>query len=284
MENRVALGATATFECNVTGNVEVRQYDWVASDKIARDGRFSYGESMKILYVNNVKDYDNQTFVDCTVTVVDGRTGMDNGRIFVLPGVMVKNGTMEELPSTMGKDATMNELPGTMGPIMGRNGTILPSTMGKDATMEELPGTMGPIMGRNGTMEGGEIPPLTAGGGVVIAFGFILVIIAMIGALKWLKREEIQKVQDMETARNRYSRIETGHTASSRAHYERDQGNIRLGSYKDEEEANDDSYEDMSPVVPKMNVQGGSARDSPRGASRGGPGSGHGRHVPPPRR
>ena len=226
MENIVTLGATATFECNVIGNVQVQQYEWVGSGGIAKEERFSYGESKRMLYINDVKAEDNQTFVDCTVTAIDGRTGKDVGRIVVLPN---KNVTMVGMRSD-------------------------------------------------------EIPPLTAGGGVVIAFGFILVIIAMIGALKWLKREEIQKVQDMETARNRYSRIEPGRTASSRAHYDRDQSNVRLGSYKDGEDANDDSYEDMLPVVPKTNVQGGPARDSPRGPPRGGPVSGQGRYGAPPRR
>ena len=236
MENRVALGGTAIFECSVFGNVGVQQYDWDGPEKIVRDGRFSYGETMRTLYIYNVKEYDNQTSVKCTATAVDGRIGMDRGIIFALPGVT-----------------------GTMG--------------------------------KNGTMDGGEIPPLTVGGGVVIAIGFILVIIAMFGALKWLKGEEIQKQKDMETARDRYSKIEIGPTASSRAQYNRDQGNVRLGSgnvrlgsYKDEQDIYDDSYEDMIPAVPKRNARGGSPIHSSSGASRGGLNSGHGRYGPPSKR
>ncbi len=214
---KAPLGETATFECQVDGNVEVASYAWVGSEKIAKEGRFSYSQNKKVLHVADLRDYDNNTWVDCTVRAT-GREKFDSGRIVVLAS---------------------------------REGWVPPPDI-QNGTMEE------PI-------EGGEIPSLTAGGGVVIAIGFILTILAMFGVLRWLKKMEIQKQQDMETARNRYSRIEIGATA--RARYDRDQQSVNLGGAgggyaygePEEEGENDDSYEDMLPAVPKRSPPPGDA-------------------------
>ena len=86
--NRVEVGKTATFECGVQLTDQdnpIRSFTWVASNVIAKENRFSFDNNQRILHIDDVKTYDNNTNVECIVTMDTGARLGAFGHIVVLP-------------------------------------------------------------------------------------------------------------------------------------------------------------------------------------------------------
>ena len=86
--NRVKLGSTATFDCDAQLSVAddpIQNFSWVASNLIAKEGRYSFDNNQRTLHVSDIKSYDNNTSVECLVTTDSGGRQAAFGHIVVLP-------------------------------------------------------------------------------------------------------------------------------------------------------------------------------------------------------
>ena len=86
--NRVKLGNTATFDCDAQLSVTddpIQSFSWVASNLIAKEGRYSFDNNQRTLHVSDIKIYDNDTSVECLVTTDSGSRQAAFGHIVVLP-------------------------------------------------------------------------------------------------------------------------------------------------------------------------------------------------------
>ena len=112
--NQVLVGDTATFECIAHGGVQIQEYEWVGSEKIALEERFTYDDAKRFLHVNDVKAYDNNTVVDCTATAIGGVQMTSSSTLIALPNL---NGFDDIVPQNGTSDA-MELPPLTAGPII----------------------------------------------------------------------------------------------------------------------------------------------------------------------
>lgn len=154
--NHVQLGDTATFECSVddAADIPIQSFSWIASNLIAKEARYDFDNNHRTLHVSNVKDYDNNTSVECIVTSESGTRQTAFGHISVFPE--------------------------TNSPLIPRTDSLHTTSAPSNTTFDANTGgsTSGPLFDQTSAILIGTI-----------SLGFLVVIIALIVYICRLKRD-----------------------------------------------------------------------------------------------